>query len=137
MNPTPQHILVIDDDDSHRLLVRRALRDTTAMIVEAASLDDAQSALLNHANNLHLVILDMNLRGRPGLEILSSIRAAFPLDRLPVILLSTSALELDVQRAYQAGANCYIIKDTDPREFNRTVSRAALYFLRTLSTPRS
>jgi CheY-like chemotaxis protein len=125
-----QRILIIDDDDAHRLLVRRALRGASVEIVEACTIDEAHRALLTYSSELHLVILDMNLKGTPGLDVLSAFRAAFPFEKLPVVLISTSALETDVQRGYQAGANCYIVKDTDPKEFNRALSQAADFFLR-------
>lgn len=129
MNGTIPHILIVDDDDSHRMLVRRALRDIPVVIVEAASVDDADALLLRHGHQLALVILDMNLKGKPGLSVLSGIRAGFPFSQLPVMLLSTSALDQDVYRAYQAGANCYLVKDTDPNDFKRAVESAARFFL--------
>ena len=123
-------ILVVDDDESHRLLIRRALRELGAEVLEVSTPTDAHSALHTHAAALRLVILDMNLRGKPGLDVLRSFRATYPYESLPVILLSTSALEIDVHQAYQEGANCYILKETDPRQFNSTVASAARFFLR-------
>ncbi|NDC37345.1 MAG: response regulator [Proteobacteria bacterium] len=124
-----RRILIIDDDDAHRLLVRRALRNSRAEIVEVSSLDGAHAALLAEAHALDLVILDMNLKGKPGLDVLGAFRAGFSFERLPIILLSTSALNLDVQLAYQAGANCYILKETDPLAFNHALAQAVRFFI--------
>ena len=129
MTQARRSILIVDDDDSHRMLVRRALRDLPITLVEATTPDEAHGMMLQQGQSLGLVFLDMNLRGTPGLTVLSAIRAAYPMEKLPVVVLSTSGLENDVHRAYKAGANCYLVKDTDPSEFRFRLARAAAFFL--------
>ena len=122
------HILVIDDDDAHRLLVKRALKGLGLIVLEARSPLDARQALLTHDKKIKLVLLDLNLAGAPGLEVLREIRTTFSFDALPVLLLSTSAIELDVKEGYEAGANCYLVKSGDAVQFRDMITRAVCFF---------
>ncbi len=125
----PNRILLIDDDDSHRLLARRALKELNPQIIEARNPEEALQILKTEQAGLALVILDMNLNGISGIALLREVRATSALEILPVVVLSTSALERDVTAAYHAGASCYLIKSTDPSEFRSTLAKAAQFFL--------
>jgi len=64
-----------------------------------------------------LVLLDLNLPGKDGRQVLREIKLDPRLKRLPVLVLSTSIAEADVQDCYEAGANCYIPKPVDLEDF--------------------
>ena len=70
-----------------------------------------------------LVLLDLNLPMRGGLEVLGWIRQHPILKKLVVVVFSSSALQVDVERAYQLGANSYIAK---PRGIEKTLEIAQL-----------
>jgi CheY-like chemotaxis protein len=60
-----------------------------------------------------LMLLDLNLPKKPGLEVLSWVREQPEFFTMPVIVLSASNQEVDVHRAYALGANAYLVKPTD------------------------
>ena len=59
------------------------------------------------------VLLDLNLPRKDGCEVLAEIKGAAELRRIPVLILSTSTRDEDIQRAYDLHANCYIPKPSD------------------------
>jgi len=65
----------------------------------------------------HLVLLDLNLPGKDGHEVLEDIRAAEDLQRIPVIVLTSSKAEEDVVRSYELSTNAYLTKPIGPDEF--------------------
>lgn len=60
-----------------------------------------------------LILLDLNLPGREGHDVLTEIKSDVSLRRVPVIVLSSSRSERDITRAYEAHANAYMNKPTD------------------------
>lgn len=60
-----------------------------------------------------LILLDLNLPGREGHDVLSEIKSDVSLRRVPVIVLSSSRSERDISRAYESYANAYMTKPTD------------------------
>ena len=76
-----------------------------------------------------LVLLDLNLPKVDGREVLREIKADENLKIVPVIVLSTSALESDVQAAYRLGANCYIQKPSRYGQLVVTLDRILKFWL--------
>lgn len=64
-----------------------------------------------------LVLLDLNLPGMSGRELLSCIRADPELERTPVVILTSSSAEEDVNECYRLGANCFVTKPVQLEEF--------------------
>lgn len=123
-------ILIIDDDDAHRALARRALRgmQPSMNVLEASTLLEAEQAISENAGALRLIVLDLHLGDGSGINILRDVRALFDYHKLPVLMLSTSNVETDYFESYRIGANCYVIKAPDPLHF-RTNLRSAVHFL--------
>jgi len=63
-----------------------------------------------------VVLLDLKLRGIDGTDVLQWIRHESPFPSLPVIVLSSSFLAMDVSKAYVCGANSYVVKPGNPSE---------------------
>ncbi len=82
-----------------------------------------------------LVILDLKLPGRSGLEILSAIREAPTLRRLPVVILSTSNAPRDIDACYAAGANAYLVKSSNIDELSQKLKTAVSLFYRIAERP--
>lgn len=81
---------------------------------------------------INLVLLDLNLPGKSGFELLGELKRDTELRRIPVIVLTTSFMEADVRKAYDLHANCYIVKPIDLVEFER-VSKAIENFWLTVA----
>ena len=108
------HILIADD----HAVVRRGLREiladslTGADFSEAGNGDEALRVLSKHAINL--LVLDINMPGRSGLDVLRDVKSMYP--RMPVIVLSVQPEDQYAVRCLRAGASAYINKDSAPEE---------------------
>jgi CheY-like chemotaxis protein len=78
----------------------------------------------------HLVLLDLRLPKIDGLDILRAVKASPALSRIPVVVLSSSAAEADVTRAYAAHANSYLVKPTDFDRLRQMIDDLGRYWLR-------
>jgi CheY-like chemotaxis protein len=118
---TAEHrVLVVEDDADIVVLLREAFTECGLRppILEAAD-GDAALAYLEGVDPYQdrslyplptLVLLDLKLPGRDGLEILEWIRAHERFRQLPVVVLTSSASNQDMERAYSSGANSYLVK---------------------------
>ncbi len=108
------HILIADD----HAVVRRGLREILAdslpgsSFSEAGNADEALALLAKRATNI--VVLDINMPGRSGLDVLKDVKHLYP--RLPVIVLSVQPEDQYAVRCLRAGAAAYINKDSAPEE---------------------
>ena len=107
-------VLLCDDEDVLRQLVRATLGHSHYAIVEAA--DGDESLELARAHRPDLIVLDMMMPGRSGLEVLRELRADAELARTPVIMLTARAREADREEAVAAGADRYLAKPFSPLE---------------------
>ena len=121
-------ILLAEDDANQAFLSARAFRDAgiAEPIVTVATGDEAIAAL--GARPLpRLVLLDHDLPGRSGLEVLQWIRAQQDLCALPVLIVSGSTHASDARAAYLLGANGYLVKPSTYEELAR-LARAVTGF---------
>ncbi len=77
----------------------------------------------------NLLLLDLNLPRVSGFEVLSWIRGHPALNRMLVVVLSASDRPEEIRRAYELGANSYVVKPHDPAELVRVVERVQNYWL--------
>ena len=129
-------ILLVEDNPDDVELTRRALRNRNIVnpirVVEdgAAALDlliGPGSATLPRLP--HVVFLDLKLPKISGLEVLERLRADERTRNLPVVVLSSSREEPDVQRAYALGANSYVVKPVQFEAFVDAVAGAGYYWV--------
>jgi two-component system response regulator len=135
----PKIILLVEDNPSDVELTRRALQKShvaNQLIVA----EDGQEVLdyLFHGvplagrsmNDLPaLILLDLKLPKVDGLQVLRQIRTDERTSRLPVVILTTSSEEQDVAQSYDLGANSYIRKPVDFKQFVEAVQHLGLYWL--------
>ena len=76
-----------------------------------------------------LILLDFKMPRLNGLEVLQRVRAEERTKRVPVIMLTASDEEPDMSRSYDLGANSYIVKPVDFRQFSEVVLQLGLYWL--------
>ena len=69
------------------------------------------------ADHPDLILLDLNLPGASGLELLTLVRTETPFPGVPVVIISSSESRDDINRAYEHAANAYVTKPTDPDNY--------------------
>ncbi|HWX19670.1 MAG TPA: response regulator [Candidatus Binatia bacterium] len=110
-------ILQIEDNPDDVLLTELAFKKAGASVtLEVATDGDKAIAALQSGGNSPppaCVLLDIKLPTMSGLEVLTWIRQQPGLKRVPVIMLTSSLLPEDIGRAYDLGANSYLIKPPD------------------------
>jgi len=121
MLPSVIRVLVVDDDRGIRSRVRQLLADEipTAVIGEAASGEEALIHIAAEACDV--VVLDIRLPGRSGLDVLPEIRSARP--SLPVVVMSGLPKEAYGSVALKAGAAAFVPKDRAPEDLAPTIRR--------------
>jgi two-component system, chemotaxis family, response regulator Rcp1 len=135
-------ILLVDDNPADVRLVREALAEgeVPAELHWAASGEEALD-FLRHAGKHtaqaapDLVLLDLNLPGLNGHEVLAEIKRDPALLRIPVVVLTSSANPADVLAAYGAHANAYLVKPQDYEEFLSLVGSIRNHWLTTVMLP--
>jgi two-component system, response regulator len=84
-----------------------------------------------------MILLDLNMPGTDGREVLSEIKADEKLCQIPVIVLTTSADERDIQSCYRDGANSYIQKPVDMKGFLESIQRLVDYWYHIVLLPKT
>jgi two-component system, chemotaxis family, response regulator Rcp1 len=82
-----------------------------------------------------LILLDLNLPRKTGLEVLAAIKQDPRLRQIPVVVLTTSAAESDIARSYELAANCFVTKPVDLDEFFSVVGAIDRFWRRVASLP--
>ena len=131
-------ILHIEDNPDDVMLVGLAFTKAgvSAKLEVATDGEKAIAALESNGETLpSCVLLDVKLPSISGFDVLSWIRRQPRFKRLPVIMLTSSMLPADINRAYDLGANSYLVK---PPELDTLITLAKtidLYWLRTNTRP--
>ena len=113
-------ILVCDDEDVLRALVRASLADGGYRIVEAA--DGEQALDVARSERPDLIVLDMMMPAKSGLDVLAELRRDGDLAGTPVIMLTARAQAADREAAAGGGADRYIPKPFSPRALAAVVA---------------
>jgi chemotaxis family two-component system response regulator Rcp1 len=82
-----------------------------------------------------LILLDLNLPGKDGREVLAEVKRDPELRRIPIVILTTSDAALDVLRSYELHANCYITKPTNLDQFIHVVRSIVQFWSTVVSLP--
>lgn len=139
MKGKPVVILLVEDDRAHAEIVRRNF-ERSRVANELIHVEDGQAALdylqrqgafaaPERAPRPDLVLLDLRLPKVDGLEVLRRVKSDPNLASVPVIVLTTSAAESDMVRAYDAHANSYLVKPVDFPQFVELLDTLGYYWL--------
>ena len=130
------HILLVEDNSSHAELIKRSF-EQHKIPNRITHLKDGQTALdylfeegdyKNVACEIpHLILLDLRMPRMDGLEVLKQLKTHEGLNKVPVVILSTSASEIYVARAYEFHANSYLVKPTDYDKFSKLITDLGQY----------
>jgi len=135
-------VLLVDDDDGDVLLITEAFeRFGTPAALHVAG-DGEQALQFLHrtggfisAPRPGLVLLDLNLPRRAGLEVLADVKSDPELRSIPVVILTTSQAEDDIARSYSMHANAYVAKPVDFDRFSDAVRQINNFFLTLAKLP--
>lgn len=138
-------ILLVEDNPRDAELAIRALRkhnlaDFVVHVKDGQEALDWLFAEGRHAGRNvdqrpKVVLLDIKLPKRSGLEVLTVMRIDPRTRHLPVVMLTSSSEEQDIARAYANGSNSYIVKPVEFEKFSKTLGEAARYWLHLNQSP--
>ncbi len=138
-------LLIVEDSPADRLIIERAIEEAQ-LKCEFRMVNDGQQAL-NYLNGLGdyadrdayplptLLFLDINMPVMNGKETLKAIRAHERFFGLPVIMLSTSDHDNDINVCYKLGANAFITKPVSLDSFIRTLIKVDEFWLKLATLP--
>jgi CheY-like chemotaxis protein len=141
----PITILMADDDEDDRDLARDALDGTRLgermqFVIDGQDLidflrHDGPYAGAEETPPPSIILLDLNMPRKDGREALAELKADERLRRIPVIVLTTSSDEMDVQRAYDLGASSYITKPVTHSQLTQVMQGVAEYWSEIVELP--
>jgi chemotaxis family two-component system response regulator Rcp1 len=142
MNSRPIEILLVEDNPGDARLTLEAFKEGKVLNNLTVMKDGVEAlAYLRHegvyasAKVPDLILLDLNLPRMSGREVLMQIKGDERVKTIPVVILTTSADEQDVARAYSQHANCYITKPVDLEQFLRVVHSIENFWLTLVRLP--
>ena len=138
----PREILLIEDSPSDADLAREALGQGKILNnlhfvedgVEAMKFLRRKEPYLR-VPRPDLILLDLNLPKKTGVEVLTEIKADQSLKLIPVVILSTSAAQEDIILSYSLHANCYITKPVDFVQFTKVIRLIEEFWLAVVQLP--
>ena len=139
MNGEPLVVLLVEDNPDHAELIRRSFEDHR-VANKLYHVSDGEAALdylfrrggytdLEKSPRPHVILLDLRLPKVDGQEVLKQVKGCSELRQIPVVILTTSEAEKDVNGAYDNGANSYLAKPVDFDKFTKLMDDLGFYWL--------
>ena len=136
------NILLVEDNPGDARLAREALIENHVRH-NLHHVEDGLQALdflynkgiYIHSPEPDLILLDLNLPKINGHQVLSKIKSDEKLRKIPVVILSISRSEKDIEESYKLNANCYVTKPLDIYEFIEVFGRIQSFWLKTVRLP--
>jgi len=139
----PIEVLLVEDSPGDVRLTREAFKDAKVHINLHVAPDGAEAMAFLGRTGEHadaprpdLILLDLNLPKKDGREVLEEIKESEKLKSIPVVILTTSASDVDILRSYKLHANCYITKPVDLNGFLEVVKSIDSFWLSVVKLPR-
>ena len=113
-------ILLVEDSPSDAMMTREAL-EASKVLNRLYIVDDGVEAMAflrregkyADATRPGLILLDLNLPRKSGLEVLQEVKNDADLKTIPIVVLTTSKMEQDIAKSYSSHANCYVTKPVE------------------------
>jgi CheY-like chemotaxis protein len=140
-------LLIVEDSDEDFEALMRAIKqvNTASLYFRRCSDGDDAIDLLNRQGEYQnaddglsfpdLIILDLNLPGTDGREVLNAIKQSGTLKTIPVVVLSTSSNPKDLQTCYESGCNSYMVKPMNNSELRDSVKAMLDYWFKAVALP--
>ncbi len=137
-------ILLIEDNPGDVLLTREAFKECGHNHSITAVKDGVEGLKYlkkedpySGAVTPDLVLLDLNLPRKDGRELLKDMKSDEDLRTIPVIILSTSKNELDIEKCYELDVNCYITKPVELDNFIEVIKSIEQYWMKSAKLPKT
>ncbi len=138
----PYRMLLIEDNPADIDLARDTFSDSRIPVQIDVATDGEEAidylkrrGIHSNARRPQLILLDLNLPGLDGRQVLSEIKSNSVLRRIPVVVLSSSTADQDVVTSYESGASCYIAKPPDLAAYREMVRIVENFWFRLVSLP--
>ena len=130
-SPHEIDILLVEDNPNDAELTQRALKksDLGARLAIARDGAEALDYLLGNRPRPKVVFLDLKLPKIDGIEVLRRVRAEERTRSLPIVVLTSSQEERDINECYKLGVNSYVVKPVEFDKFYKAVGDLGLYWL--------
>lgn len=139
---SPKEILLVEDNPGDVYIVRSSLADSELYHNFYHVRDGEEIMAYLHQTQGYqnvplpdLILLDLNLPKKNGFEVLREIKADPKLRIIPVIILTSSSSEQDIQRSYELYANSYIVKPSNYFAFFQAIKKLELFWLNLVQLP--
>jgi two-component system, response regulator len=139
LNGESVDILLVEDNQDDLDLTLAALREAKVASQIATARDGQEALDFIFCSGQHagrncdiqpkLILLDLNLPGTDGLEVLRQIKTHPETQQIPVVVLTSSSRKADLEASYKAGANSYLVKSVNFEQFTRDVRQLGSYWL--------
>ena len=135
-------VLLVEDDPGEVVMIREAFEESKQHS-ELHAVSDGEQALnflrraagFTNAPRPGLILLDLSLPGRDGLEILAEVKTDADLLTIPVVVLTSSRSPKDIKQCYSLHANAYVTKPKDFDGLSETIRQIAACFLDLIELP--
>ncbi|HYD71194.1 response regulator [Azospirillum sp.] len=141
---TAFNILLVEDDPADAGLAKRAIK-TGKILCEVHHAKDGVEAMeylrrqgdrFKDVPKPDLILLDLNMPRKDGREVLGELKADPEFKSIPVVVLTTSDIERDIEASYLHGANSFITKPMDVQDFFDVISQLGNYWFQVVKLPK-
>ncbi|MFK8082610.1 MAG: response regulator [Granulosicoccus sp.] len=138
--------IVEDNDDDYEACLTALMQGNPVAIPITRCVSGCEALDFLHARGRYagtalqvpsLVLLDLNLPGCDGHDVLAEIKSASSLKQIPVVVMTSSQDSVDIDACYGAGANSYIVKPGNLDGFFKTIAMLKAYWFHTSHLPAS
>jgi len=138
----PVHILLVEDNEGDIVLTLEAFNDVKLKNTISVVRDGEEALQYLNREGAHttalapdIILLDINLPKMDGKEVLAYIKSHENFKSIPVVMLTTSSSEKDVEEAYASFANCYITKPVDFEKFIQVIRSIEEFWISIVQLP--
>ncbi len=114
------NIVLIEDNDDDVLVIKRAFKKGK-VVNNIKRFENGKEGLdyiaEKKGQGIDLILLDLNMEVMDGFDFLQELKKLIDFKRIPVVVLTSSQRDEDINRAYELGANSYVEKPIDPSDF--------------------
>ena len=142
LNGRPVEILLVEDNEGDIGLVEEVFQEGRINNNLSVAEDGEEAMMFLHkegqftnATRPDLILLDLNLPGMDGREVLKEVKVDDDLKKIPVVVLTTSKAEEDILKSYDLHANSYITKPVDFNQFMNVIKSIESFWLEVVKLP--